>query len=104
MATQRIRDTGKATNAIITLTKAGVPGKRHVVKSISASFDDLVTTQEIVVKSATTVIWNLYSAQVTHTFDAGLQCVTGEALTITLAAGGPNKVGYLNYTGLTEDA
>ena len=92
-----------ATAADATATKAGVPGHRHFLVTVDASYSGSSTSGLLTVRFGTTVVAQktIHGAGAFDFTYKGLAAGIGEDISATLAAGGTGVTGHVTISGFS---
>ena len=90
-----------ATDAAATATRAAQAGRQHVVKAVTASFDQAAVAL-LTLRDGATVVWQGYvHNQAAVEFPSGVAATRGNAVSAELAAGGAGVTGAVALHGET---
>lgn len=94
-------ESATATAATATATRAAQAGRQHVVKAVTASFDQTAVAL-LTIRDGATVVWQGYvHNQAAVTFPSGIAATKGNAVSAELASGGTGVTGAVALHGET---
>lgn len=97
-------ESGTATNATATATRAATTGERHALHTIIVDYDDSAADRDVIVKFGGTEQFRYHvSDKRILTLPIPLQAGTGEAVSVEAATGGSGIEGRVTIIGITLD-